>query len=108
YVSLPTLSSSSLLSACHLLHLPSSPTRRSSDLSFSIAQVLTNGILAGTNSYRTNGPVIKLLVGTSVTSAEIRYSLAPSVQGDFRSEEHTSELQSRFDLVCRLLLEKKK
>src|SRR5207249_5059258 len=30
-------------------------------------------------------------------------SSAPS-----RSEEHTSELQSRFDLVCRLLLEKKK
>src|SRR5207249_5212816 len=34
-------------------------------------------------------------------------------QGDMedyveRSEEHTSELQSRFDLVCRLLLEKKK
>src|SRR5699024_11598263 len=25
-----------------------------------------------------------------------------------KSEEHTSELQSRFDLVCRLLLEKKK
>src|SRR5699024_12408592 len=30
----------------------------------------------------------------------------PVVTG--RSEEHTSELQSRFDLVCRLLLEKKK
>src|SRR5690349_23469376 len=28
--------------------------------------------------------------------------------GDHRSEEHTSELQSRRDLVCRLLLEKKK
>src|SRR2546422_1621670 len=27
--------------------------------------------------------------------------------GDFRSEEHTSELQSRLHLVCRLLLEKK-
>src|SRR5699024_11704566 len=27
--------------------------------------------------------------------------------GQLRSEEHTSELQSRFDLVCRLLLEKK-
>src|SRR5699024_12684262 len=27
--------------------------------------------------------------------------------GKLRSEEHTSELQSRFDLVCRLLLEKK-
>src|SRR5438067_6711874 len=33
----------------------------------------------------------------------------PGSAGGFaRSEEHTSELQSRFDLVCRLLLEKKK
>src|SRR5437868_13281516 len=31
----------------------------------------------------------------------------PDHNGD-RSEEHTSELQSRFELVCRLLLEKKK
>src|SRR5206468_11453488 len=31
-----------------------------------------------------------------------------SVWGLIRSEEHTSELQSRSDLVCRLLLEKKK
>src|SRR5699024_12216971 len=31
-----------------------------------------------------------------------------SFEGNGRSEEHTSELQSRFDLVCRLLLEKKK
>src|SRR5207249_5728008 len=30
------------------------------------------------------------------------------LNGEYRSEEHTSELQSRFDLVCRLLLEKKK
>src|SRR5699024_12569165 len=29
------------------------------------------------------------------------------INGKRRSEEHTSELQSRFDLVCRLLLEKK-
>src|SRR5699024_2298813 len=34
----------------------------------------------------------------------IRELVGPNV----RSEEHTSELQSRFDLVCRLLLEKKK
>src|SRR5699024_12251221 len=33
--------------------------------------------------------------------------MAPAAD-DARSEEHTSELQSRFDLVCRLLLEKKK
>src|SRR5207249_12264816 len=32
---------------------------------------------------------------------------AVGVKDFFRSEEHTSELQSRFDLVCRLLLEKK-
>src|SRR5699024_11981739 len=32
----------------------------------------------------------------------------PSSPLFLRSEEHTSELQSRFDLVCRLLLEKKK
>src|SRR5207249_9048993 len=31
-----------------------------------------------------------------------------SYPNELRSEEHTSELQSRFDLVCRLLLEKKK
>src|SRR5699024_12792648 len=30
-----------------------------------------------------------------------------SARAPLRSEEHTSELQSRFDLVCRLLLEKK-
>src|SRR2546422_8109190 len=32
---------------------------------------------------------------------------APHVEPDGRSEEHTSELQSRLHLVCRLLLEKK-
>src|SRR5699024_11990394 len=32
----------------------------------------------------------------------------PASAATARSEEHTSELQSRFDLVCRLLLEKKK
>src|SRR2546421_13027750 len=34
--------------------------------------------------------------------------LCPRCGTDLRSEEHTSELQSRSDLVCRLLLEKKK
>src|SRR2546422_2231096 len=33
---------------------------------------------------------------------------APNQRGQPRSEEHTSELQSRLHLVCRLLLEKKK
>src|SRR6266704_4024905 len=35
-------------------------------------------------------------------------SCTPRTPGPRRSEEHTSELQSRFDIVCRLLLEKKK
>src|SRR2546428_8383890 len=33
--------------------------------------------------------------------------LPPMLSPEARSEEHTSELQSRSDLVCRLLLEKK-
>src|SRR2546429_5366322 len=51
--------------------------------------------------------VLANLYGTPATDRKItaRLELAPSA---FRSEEHTSELQSRLHLVCRLLLEKKK
>src|SRR5699024_12673577 len=35
-------------------------------------------------------------------------AVPPATSGPRRSEEHTSELQSRFDVVCRLLLEQKK
>src|SRR5260221_9584507 len=38
----------------------------------------------------------------------LREQLHDPVKADDRSEEHTSELQSHSDLVCRLLLEKKK
>src|SRR5207248_3650550 len=40
----------------------------------------------------------------------IVFQIAARVRGEgaTRSEEHTSELQSPYDLVCRLLLEKKK
>src|SRR5437867_8463246 len=37
-----------------------------------------------------------------------RWHVVVAVLGESRSEEHTSELQSPYDLVCRLLLEKKK
>src|SRR5690606_40284437 len=40
----------------------------------------------------------------SATQSDISWSAGPFA----RSEEHTSELQSRENLVCRLLLEKKK
>src|SRR3989440_3290931 len=38
----------------------------------------------------------------------LRASTTSTASSILRSEEHTSELQSRSDLVCRLLLEKKK
>src|SRR5699024_11253663 len=43
----------------------------------------------------------KLRTGESFNNIALHFDIP-------RSEEHTSELQSRFDLVCRLLLEKKK
>src|SRR2546428_4723422 len=43
--------------------------------------------------------------GMDMLAVQQRRDVSPA---DFRSEEHTSELQSRSDLVCRLLLEKKK
>src|SRR2546422_1624617 len=47
----------------------------------------------------------RLVDGISLTD---EYFLAHAALGLTRSEEHTSELQSRLHLVCRLLLEKKK
>src|SRR5690606_41714670 len=59
------------------------------------------------------GPTAKELVFlgkariTEVNHLALHASLDRAVLGSFRSEEHTSELQSRENLVCRLLLEKK-
>src|SRR5437868_9879110 len=44
--------------------------------------------------------------GATPSPSEITVPLASGYPQ--RSEEHTSELQSRFEIVCRLLLEKKK
>src|SRR5437660_5674018 len=47
--------------------------------------------------------------GTSCAKGfDIRRDYASAIRDEYRSEEHTSELQSRGHLVCRLLLEKKK
>src|SRR5438034_3433547 len=45
---------------------------------------------------------------SSTTSSGVRRSTSYHAPRRMRSEEHTSELQSHSDLVCRLLLEKKK
>src|SRR5699024_11352051 len=59
---------------------------------------------------------ILLYIGTAIFTGEFSmpvivailiasiFSLLMNRKESFRSEEHTSELQSRFDLVCRLLL----
>src|SRR5690606_41790496 len=84
--------------------LPSFPTRRSSDLGTMIevpaAAIALPGFI---------GDIDFLSIGTNDL---IQYLLATDrnndALGELRSEEHTSELQSRENLVCRLLLEKKK
>src|SRR5437588_4950176 len=46
--------------------------------------------------------------GTHATRVTLRPATPEDCRQVWRSEEHTSELQSHSDLVCRLLLEKKK
>src|SRR3712207_8925885 len=61
------------------------------------------------------GVFIPMVQATTGAANEVRgkviadvYLKTNATQADARSEEHTSELQSRQYLVCRLLLEKKK
>src|SRR5690625_633950 len=81
-----------------LRHLHSFPTRRSSDLvGGGRVELLGLSVLdvGAVTSQATTHPDDPPGAGTTVSGLE-------------RSEEHTSELQSRGHLVCRLLLEKKK
>src|SRR5437868_12620482 len=59
--------------------------------------------LASEERARPKIPKRNNMLKTNQRFSKLSLSLAAA-----RSEEHTSELQSRFDLVCRLLLEKKK
>src|SRR5699024_11638077 len=54
------------------------------------------------------GKLFKLLEFSDMTETDVPDPYYTNNFEGVRSEEHTSELQSRFDLVCRLLLEKKK
>src|SRR5207248_3935543 len=55
----------------------------------------------------TFGPMVSCML-SSTSSIAARTSSRIVTCSKARSEEHTSELQSPYDLVCRLLLEKKK
>src|SRR5439155_25979128 len=93
---------------CYLDHhdLHSFPTRRSSDLLAGVN--LSRGSLRGAKliGCRLTGAILigSDMTGVTISAADASDLTAPTA----RSEEHTSELQSRGHLVCRLLLEKKK
>src|SRR5207253_11499185 len=90
-------------------HLPSFPTRRSSDLR-APAQERRHAVAPQwRDDERADLPVGDRLAALVVDHLEVVH-IGESVQAmeQQRSEEHTSELQSRGHLVCRLLLEKKK
>src|SRR5207249_11914898 len=79
--------------------LHSFPTRRSSDLELPRRYTCDQCFMSTRRAHR---------LQFAGNYHENRYVLVALLEQDIRSEEHTSELQSRFDLVCRLLLEKKK
>src|SRR5437016_11299784 len=92
--------------------LHSFPTRRSSDLCRSTSSgAMYDGVprmLPG--SVPTAPPVILQIPKSRIFTKSSAVPLSPvtPVARNTRSEEHTSELQSLTNLVCRLLLEKKK
>src|SRR5258707_4068497 len=51
---------------------------------------------------------VRKVIRSTATSEPMNDEVKAAVSASARSEEHTSELQSRQYLVCRLLLEKKK
>src|SRR5207249_12297291 len=84
-------------------HLHSFPTRRSSDLT------LAAGLGRDQERHLAAERFERLFLLLPILLAVIEHGREQDWQEkEERSEEHTSELQSRFDLVCRLLLEKKK
>src|SRR5206468_8596434 len=85
--------------------LPSFPTRRSSDLFNKFDRILTRACpqkLQGSHDAELTKAWKILWIGKLDVGEGVRKAAVAD-----RSEEHTSELQSRSDLVCRLLLEKK-
>src|SRR3712207_7458223 len=60
------------------------------------------------SQYLAPGLTVATSLFTSFFESSYGFFVRMSYENVFRSEEHTSELQSRQYLVCRLLLEKKK
>src|SRR2546427_7886916 len=58
--------------------------------------------------YGLNGMTVPSALSTRQVALEVTIPILDGFRREARSEEHTSELQSQSNLVCRLLLEKKK
>src|SRR5205085_3083460 len=86
--------------------LPSFPTRRSSDLSSSTCAERERSPARGRRRTPRASPRARRRSSCRRATRASADACAPGRQS--RSEEHTSELQSQSNLVCRLLLEKKK
>src|SRR5690606_41531090 len=107
YAALPYHSSVALSSDPRYLH--SFPTRRSSDLLMLPPKMLYTRRTRSINCPdRSSAAIVFSNVGDAEDDAIFSVSSSCSFIPASRSEEHTSELQSRENLVCRLLLEKKK
>src|SRR5207253_7498743 len=91
----------------HPRDLLSFPTRRSSDLVRVRRTTRIELALAGAGSLAGTIDPLRATQSPGISPAFDRQTRQPRSHY-FRSEEHTSELQSRGQLVCRLLLEKKK
>src|SRR5688572_33111030 len=91
-------------------HLYSFPTRRSSDLNPLPFGPPFIDAVPDSISLRGNELLVTTLTGFPFPPgrAEVRKVNITTGANESRSEEHTSELQSQSNLVCRLLLEKKK
>src|SRR5690606_42121448 len=89
---------------------PSFPTRRSSDLVMGWRVVPTDSSCLGPMALDCLPQIEQVFVEANAGAAEQEFAvqLFRARRKAERSEEHTSELQSRENLVCRLLLEKKK
>src|SRR2546427_3754967 len=61
-----------------------------------------------TGGFSDMGPSLASRLTNANLFKSVIYPVRPDDKMDIRSEEHTSELQSQSNLVCRLLLEKKK
>src|SRR5256885_3840802 len=66
------------------------------------------GQLSSCKGYIWSGDDCRIEDGTNFSLVEVGGGLVSYILVSNRSEEHTSELQSPCNLVCRLLLEKKK